>query len=54
MSETRIVIDTGVAVSAVLLPSSVPRQAFDAACVFGKVRRVSGHVAMSGLRDCQL
>jgi hypothetical protein len=31
MSETRTVIDTGVAVSAVLLPRSVPRQAFDAA-----------------------
>jgi putative PIN family toxin of toxin-antitoxin system len=31
MSETRTVIDTNVAVSAVLLPRSVPRQAFDAA-----------------------
>jgi putative toxin-antitoxin system toxin component, PIN family len=27
----RVVIDTGVAISAVLLPGSVPRQAFDAA-----------------------
>ncbi len=31
MSKTRTVVDTGVAVSAVLLPRSVPRQAFDAA-----------------------
>ena len=31
MNETRTVIDTGVVVSAVLLPRSVPRQAFDAA-----------------------
>ena len=30
-SEIRAVIDTNVAVSAVLLPCSVPRQAFDAA-----------------------
>lgn len=37
MSETRIVIDTGVAVSAVLLPRSVPRQAFDAAAARGKL-----------------
>ncbi len=28
-NELRVVIDTGVAVSAVLLPQSVPRQAFD-------------------------
>jgi len=33
----RIVIDTGVAVSAVLLPHSVPRQAFDAAVARGKL-----------------
>jgi predicted nucleic acid-binding protein len=31
----RTVIDTGVAVSAVLLPRSVPRQAFDAAAARG-------------------
>jgi putative PIN family toxin of toxin-antitoxin system len=37
MNETRIVIDTGVAVSAVLLPRSVPRQAFDAAVARGKL-----------------
>ena len=37
MNETRIVIDTGVAVSAVLLPRSVPRQAFDAAAGRGKL-----------------
>ena len=37
MSETRTVIDTGVAVSAVLLPGSVPRQAFDAAAARGKL-----------------
>src|SRR5207253_4061258 len=35
MNETRTVIDTGVAVSAVLLPRSVPRQAFDAAVARG-------------------
>ena len=33
----RIVIDTGVAVSAVLLPRSVPRQAFDAAVSRGRL-----------------
>ncbi len=33
----RYVIDTGVAISAVLLPRSVPRQAFDAAAARGKV-----------------
>jgi uncharacterized protein len=37
MNETRIVIDTGVAVSAILLPRSVPRQAFDAAAARGKL-----------------
>jgi putative PIN family toxin of toxin-antitoxin system len=37
MNETRTVIDTGVVVSAVLLPRSVPRQAFDAAVARGKV-----------------
>jgi putative PIN family toxin of toxin-antitoxin system len=37
MSEPRTVIDTGVAVSAVLLPRSVPRQAFDAAAARGKL-----------------
>ena len=34
-SELRVVIDTGVAVSAVLLPRSVPRQAFDLAAGHG-------------------
>ncbi len=33
----RVVIDTGVAVSAVLLPRSIPRQAFDAAVARGKL-----------------
>src|ERR1051325_9545148 len=37
MNELRTVIDTGVAVSAVLLPLSVPRQAFDAAAERGKL-----------------
>src|SRR6516162_6920386 len=37
MTERRTVIDTGVAVSAVLLPRSVPRQAFDAAAACGKL-----------------
>jgi putative PIN family toxin of toxin-antitoxin system len=37
MNETRTVIDTSVAVSAVLLPRSVPRQAFDVAVVRGKL-----------------
>src|SRR6266545_5002702 len=36
MNETRTVIDTGVVVSAVLLPRSVPRRAFDVA-VQGKL-----------------
>jgi putative PIN family toxin of toxin-antitoxin system len=35
-SELRAVIDTSVAVSAVLLPRSVPRQAFDAAAMRGR------------------
>lgn len=37
MSELRTVIDTGVVVSAVLLPRSVPRQGFDAAAARGKL-----------------
>ncbi len=37
MNETRTVIDTGVVVSALLLPRSVPRQAFDAAATRGKL-----------------
>src|SRR5579862_223498 len=37
MNDFRIVLDTGVAVSAVLLPHSVPRQAFDAAAERGKL-----------------
>src|SRR5947209_3375587 len=45
MSETRIVIDTGVAVSAVLLPRSVPRQAFDAAAARGKLLASEATVA---------
>jgi putative PIN family toxin of toxin-antitoxin system len=36
-SDLRTVIDTGVAVSAVLLPRSVPRQAFDAAVSQGRL-----------------
>jgi uncharacterized protein len=35
-SEFRTVIDTSVAISAVLLPRSVPRQAFDAATTRGR------------------
>src|SRR5258708_1635837 len=37
MSEGRIVIDTSVVVSAVLLPRSMPRQALDAAAARGKL-----------------
>jgi uncharacterized protein len=37
MTEIRTVIDPSVAVSAVLLPRSIPRQAFDAALVQGKL-----------------
>ena len=36
-SETRVVVDTGVVVSAVLLPRSVPRQAFDLALSRGRL-----------------
>lgn len=36
-TEFRIVVDTGVVVSAVLLPHSVPRQAFDAAAGRGRL-----------------
>ncbi|MCY2993507.1 MAG: hypothetical protein NTY19_37360 [Planctomycetota bacterium] len=36
-SDLRIVIDTGVVVSAVLLPGSVPRQAFDLAGSQGRL-----------------
>src|SRR5262245_63486033 len=36
-SELRVVIDSGVAVSAVLLPRSVPRRAFDLAAACGKL-----------------
>ncbi len=36
-SDVRVVIDTGVAVSAVLLPRSVPRQAFDLAAARGRL-----------------
>jgi uncharacterized protein len=37
MSSRRFVIDTGVAVSALILPRSVPRQALDAARSVGKL-----------------
>ncbi|MFA7235450.1 MAG: putative toxin-antitoxin system toxin component, PIN family [Phycisphaeraceae bacterium] len=37
MNEIRIVIDTNIAVSAMLLPRSVPRRAFDAAVSRGKL-----------------
>ena len=37
MNELRVVIDTGVVVSAVLLPRSVPRQAFDRAAAQGRI-----------------
>jgi putative PIN family toxin of toxin-antitoxin system len=37
MNDPRIVIDTNIAVSAVLLPRSIPRQAFDAAASRGKL-----------------
>ena len=36
-SEVRAVVDTAVAVSAVLLPRSVPRQSFDAAAARGRL-----------------
>ena len=36
-SDLRTVIDTGVVVSAVLLPRSVPRQAFDLAAARGRL-----------------
>lgn len=36
-SEGRVVVDTGVVVSAVLLPRSVPRQAFDLALSRGRL-----------------
>jgi putative PIN family toxin of toxin-antitoxin system len=36
-SDLRVVIDTGVAISAVLLPRSVPRQAFDLAAERGRL-----------------
>jgi putative PIN family toxin of toxin-antitoxin system len=36
-NDIRAVIDTGVAVSAVLLPRSVPRQAFDKAAALGRL-----------------
>jgi putative PIN family toxin of toxin-antitoxin system len=37
MNEPRVVIDTGVVVSAALLPTSVPRQAFDLAMAHGRL-----------------
>jgi putative PIN family toxin of toxin-antitoxin system len=36
-NDLRIVIDTGVAISAALLPRSIPRQAFDAAVMHGRL-----------------
>ena len=36
-SELRVVVDTGVVISAMLLPRSVPRQAFDGALQRGKL-----------------
>ena len=36
-SEVRAVVDTAIAVSAVLLPRSVPRQSFDAAATRGRL-----------------
>ena len=36
-NEIRAVIDTGVAISAVMLPHSVPRQAFDLAAERGQL-----------------
>jgi putative PIN family toxin of toxin-antitoxin system len=36
-NEARVVVDTGVVVSAVLLPRSVPRQAFDVALARGRL-----------------
>src|SRR5262245_16659300 len=36
-SEYRVVIDTGVAISAVLLPRLIPRRAFDAAAQRGRL-----------------
>jgi hypothetical protein len=36
-TELRVVIDTGVAISALLLPRSVPRQAFDVASKQGRL-----------------
>ncbi len=36
-TDIRVVIDTGVAISAVLLPRSVPRQAFDLAVRYGRL-----------------
>jgi putative PIN family toxin of toxin-antitoxin system len=37
MNELRVVIDTSVVVSVVLLPQSIPRQAFDAASDHGQI-----------------
>lgn len=45
MSELRVVIDTGVVVSAALLPRSVPRQAFDLAADRGRLLISSATVA---------
>lgn len=44
-SEPRTVIDTGVAVSAVLLPRSVPRRAFDRAVARGRLLHSDATVA---------
>jgi putative PIN family toxin of toxin-antitoxin system len=45
MSNLRLVLDTSVIVSAVLLPRSVPRQAFDAAVSAGKLMVSAATVA---------
>jgi predicted nucleic acid-binding protein len=52
MSETRVVIDTNVVVSAVLLPRSVPRQAFDTAVSLGK--QLVSEATVSELDEAQV
>ena len=45
MNELRTVIDTGVAISAALLPRSIPRQAFDCAAARGRLLVSSATIA---------
>lgn len=45
MSKTRVVLDTNVVVSAVLLPRSLPRRAFDVAVAKGKLLMSASTVA---------